>query len=397
MSTAVILVTTYLGYRHDHVQHGGRPRLVRDLARLLRAQGFEVTIAQKGSRDAEIELGGGIRVRKFQVPVRSWTDILFALRTRRLVEAADLCVYASCEDGYPFFARRSIGIQHGIWWDKPDGSPLKRAVTNRIHFARMAALCRKARRVICVDTNLINWLRLHGAAGHAAAAQCEYLPNYFDEDAFPPPPPELIEQRFRGRRLVFLRRFEEARGPLPFVGMCAVLKARGLDFQASMIGWGSQEAAVRARVAGLGLADRIEIGESRFDGVAEALRPAALSVVPTIYSEGSSLSAIESIGMGIPVVASDAGGLGNLIVPGFNGYLVKAQPAALAGAVMQALSSREHYLRLAANCLAMRRAFSLRHWRAQVLRILRETGLVADPPAGGAGSEPEREAVAADG
>ena len=236
MKTTVILVTTYLGYAHDHLQHGGRPRIVRELAYLLREQGFDVTIAQKGSRDAVIELEPGIRVRKFRVPIRAWTDILFALRTRHLVEGADLCIYASCEDGYPFFSTRSIGFQHGIWWDKPDGSPVRRSLINHIHFARMSALCRRTRRVICVDTNVINWLRLYGRHGHAAAAKCVYLPNYF-ADKFAAPTPDLIERRFRKLCLAFPRRFEEPRGALLFVEMCAELRVRGLEFEALMIGW----------------------------------------------------------------------------------------------------------------------------------------------------------------
>jgi glycosyltransferase involved in cell wall biosynthesis len=376
MSTAVILVTTYLSYADDELQHGGRPRIVRELADVLRGLGFHVTIAQKGNRDAVIEVEPGIRVRKFRVPVRAWTDLLFALRTRHLVEAAHLCIYASCEDGYPFFSTRSIGLQHGIWWDKPVGSVARRTLINQIHLVRLLALCRRARRVICVDTNVINWLRLHGKPGHAAAAKCVYVPNYFG-DEFVAPTADLVERRLKKVRLAFPRRFEEARGSLLFVEMCAKLRSRGLEFEASMIGWGSQEPHVRALAAERGLlTDVIRVSRGSFREVPELLRDATLTVIPSIYSEGTSLSAIESLAMGIPVIATDVGGLGNVVIPGFNGYLTKADPGDLAEAVMMALSSREHYTELVANCLQMRSALGVRRWRHRVLDILQEAQLV---------------------
>jgi glycosyltransferase involved in cell wall biosynthesis len=81
------------------------------------------------------------------------------------------------------------------------------------------------------------------------------------------------------------------------------------------------------------------------------------------------------------VVASDVGGLGNLMIPGFNGYVVKADAEQLASAVEAALSDYENYAKLANNCLRMRDTFSRKHWREQIIAILREAGgLCADRP-----------------
>jgi glycosyltransferase involved in cell wall biosynthesis len=371
------MVTTFLGYEHDHLQHGGRPRIVRDLAYILRDLGFTVIIVQKGTQDHTVVLDANITVRKVRVPIRTWADVLFALRTRKVVESADVCCYASCEDGFPFFAKRAFGIQHGISWDKPTGSPLTRIVVNHLQFWRLAALCRAAARVICVDTNVINWLRMYGSAGHRAADKCVYLPNYLDAGMFTEPSRSLIEARFNNRHLIYLRRFEPVRGAVLFVEMCRTLRDRDFGFSASMIGWGSEKPLVLALIERYGLGDAIEVAEADLDAVPDRLRPASVAVVPTIYSEGTSLACIEAIGMGVPVVASDVGGLGNVMIPGFNGYVVKADAVQLANAVQAALCDRETYIRLATNCLRMRDVFSLEHWRERTIAILRESGVLS--------------------
>lgn len=377
--TAVVMVTAYLGYEHDRVQHGGRPRMVRDVAYMLRDLGFSVTIAQKGSQDRIVLLDDKIAVRKYKVPVRSWSDVLFAFRTRDLVKASDVCCYASCEDGFPFFAKRSFGIQHGIWWDKPYGSFVTRILVSQFQFWRLAALCKSAARVVCVDTNVINWLRLHGSAGHKAAEKCTYLPNYLDTAVFPPPSNSLIKARFHSRHLIYVRRFERPRGALLFVEICKLLRDRGFKFSASMIGWGNEKATVSKLIEKYGLKEIIQIAEVHFETVSDVLRTATIAIVPTIYSEGTSLSCIEAIGMGIPVVTTDVGGLGNLVIPGFNGYIVKASAAQLATSVQTALSNLDHYMRLATNCVQMRDMFAFGRWRENVIQILRESGLLRAP------------------
>jgi glycosyltransferase involved in cell wall biosynthesis len=247
-----------------------------------------------------------------------------------------------------------------------------------LQFWRLAALCKSAARVICVDTNVINWLRLYGSIGHKAAEKCTYLPNYFDTAVFTPPTRFLIEARFSGRHLIYVRRFERPRGALLFVEMCKLLRDRGFQFSASMIGWGNEQAAVCALIEKYGLEETIRVAEADFDAVSEILRTAAVAIVPTIYSEGTSLSCIEAIGMGIPVVTTDVGGLGNLVIPGFNGYIVKASADQLATSVEAALSSLDQYMSLATHCIQMRDSFTFGKWRESVIHILRESGLLPE-------------------
>lgn len=88
-------------------------------------------ILQKGPRAAEIRLEPGIVVETVSAPMPIWADVFFAWKTRRAVRGADLCCYATPEDGFPYFSKRGFAIQHGIWWDAPD-PPWKRLLVQQV-------------------------------------------------------------------------------------------------------------------------------------------------------------------------------------------------------------------------------------------------------------------------
>ena len=48
-----------------------------------------------------------------------------------------------------------------------------------------------------------------------------------------------------------------------------------------------------------------------------------ISLIPTLYSEGTSLSCLEAMASGNVVIANRIGGLTDLIINGYNGYLIE--------------------------------------------------------------------------
>ncbi|KAI5916930.1 TIGR03088 family PEP-CTERM/XrtA system glycosyltransferase [Thauera sp. 2A1] len=90
---------------------------------------------------------------------------------------------------------------------------------------------------------------------------------------------------------------------------------------------------VEAEVRASGCADRIWLAGERKD-VPEFMRGLDVFVLPSI-SEGISNTILEAMASGLPVVATDVGGNGELVVAGATGTLVPAaDPAAMADALM---------------------------------------------------------------
>jgi glycosyltransferase involved in cell wall biosynthesis len=104
------------------------------------------------------------------------------------------------------------------------------------------------------------------------------------------------------------------------------------------------------------LADREAPGLVRFHGrmpkpqLHELLRSASVVAVPSRWHENQPMIVLEAMACGVPVVASDLGGLSELVEPGVNGALTAADdPDALAGALTPFLDNPD-------SALAMGRA-----------------------------------------
>ncbi len=355
---------------------GGRPRIVRDLARYFAARGYEVTIIQRGKRNSRIPHERNITVRTVRTPARAWADVLFSSRIREEVQCATVCCYATPEDGFPFESPNAFAIQHGVWWDSPQYSRLKRIAVHAVQRLRNSAMCRRTKAVICVDSNFANILRLGGPEGHRLASRCLYLPNYVDLTAFPAPTPGRLLQRFRSRKLLFLRRLEAPRGAGFFVEVCKLLRDEGVKYTAELCGWGTELQMTEALIAKHRLESHVRLSDGTLEQAAAVADTATISVVPSQWSEGTSLSAIESIAQGIPVIATDVGGLPNVVISGFNGYICPCNTKEFAIQIRELLDNEDEYLRLAHNCLTLRDAFSFERWATELTKHLIERGII---------------------
>jgi glycosyltransferase involved in cell wall biosynthesis len=120
--------------------------------------------------------------------------------------------------------------------------------------------------------------------------------------------------------IVFLGRLHPQKNPVALADI--LLALRPLEPVLTIIGDGECEAALRDRLAQAGVAHQV-----RFLGAlpsAEALpllARARMLVLPS-ESEGLPVAVIEAMHRGVPTVASDVGGVGELIQDGVTGFLV---------------------------------------------------------------------------
>jgi len=102
-------------------------------------------------------------------------------------------------------------------------------------------------------------------------------------------------------------------------------------------------------------------------------RLAAVSALPSRI-EGLSIALLETMALGLPVVASDAGGNPDLITSGETGVLVPPlDPLAWAQALARVLDDREFAARIARNgCQLVRREFTLERATDRTEAVYRE-------------------------
>lgn len=118
--------------------------------------------------------------------------------------------------------------------------------------------------------------------------------------------------------MVMTARFDEPKDHGLLLEALSGLK--DLRWSLELIGDGSRIDFVRERVEALGLKDRVKFWGTRSD-VAEILSRAQLLVLPTKW-EGFPRSILEAMRAGLPVIASDVGGVREAVREGETGRLV---------------------------------------------------------------------------
>jgi L-malate glycosyltransferase len=103
----------------------------------------------------------------------------------------------------------------------------------------------------------------------------------------------------------------------------ASLRSNGIELGLKIVGDGPTRQNIEEQIAELHLQDCVETLGARSD-VAELLAAADIFVLPS-KSEGLPMTIIEAMACGLPVVASDVGGVSELVRPNLSGFLVQAE------------------------------------------------------------------------
>lgn len=305
-------------------------------------------------------------VRVIGVPAssRAFSDPYFNFRAHKLIPSDAPVIYCLVELTYPYLRQRSIAIQHGIWWDG-EFPTWKRFIIEKVNERAL----RQTRAIVCVDTNYINWALGVLPDYASVTAKCHYVPNFVDGDIFQGD--DVVPAAgARALNVLFPRRCEPKRGASLFLESCIKLWGEGRDFRATFCGWGSMQQQITSAVAAHGYADRVQVTDVSFDEMPEAYRQADLVVIPTVRHEGTSLSCVEALYMGKPVLATYIGGLPNLILPGVNGELAPPTVDGIAGSMARLLDDSQLRSRYGESARELAKGFTLKKWSDSLWQVL---------------------------
>jgi glycosyltransferase involved in cell wall biosynthesis len=146
--------------------------------------------------------------------------------------------------------------------------------------------------------------------------------------------------------IVMVARFEAPKDHETLVE--ALGKVQHLRWSLSLVGEGPLQRPVRARVLALGMQGRVQFAGHTVQ-VAEALASAQMFVLSS-RSEAFPRSILEAMRAGLPVVASDVGGVREAVTDGHNGYVVPKQSIeSLAEALERLIGDAGERERMGAN------------------------------------------------
>jgi glycosyltransferase involved in cell wall biosynthesis len=167
--------------------------------------------------------------------------------------------------------------------------------------------------VICPSDFMSRRLKRDGISTH------HILRNFV-----PDPAPPISAEPCTGDSIAFVGMLEPHKGPRTLLEAFVGSRDRQ-GFKLHIIGEGSMRGELNRRVKDFGLANRVSVpGFLPRSEVESIRRSSAAIVVPSEWPENAPLTALESLALGVPVLASDAGGLPEIVGPESGSMIFKA-------------------------------------------------------------------------
>lgn len=353
-----ILTPTFFDFDGNNMFFGGAERYVIELVHLVRELGYDAEVYQCGNSDWQ-RYYYDIRINGLNV---NGDESLLSKKFQGLNRSSVLVIYSPFGLASNKTTVPSIGISHGIYWDSPIHYPAW------IHAAKYAqkviTSIDNCTRVVSVDTNTINWVR---STSLAKARNCVYIPNFVDLNQFQP----VTEGKNDGRLTVlYPRRLYNPRG---FWLISEILPELLHDFPQldfHFVGKAGPQEEHRVQELVKAFKGRVKWYFLPPEEMHIAYQKADIVLIPTLHSEGTSLSCLEALASGNAVIATNVGGLPDLIFNRYNGLLVEPDAVSLQRAL--SLLCEDEHLRqqIQMNGRAVAEVFSIQRWRSEWRRQL---------------------------
>lgn len=365
-----IIYEKYYDFDNHRVLTGGVQTYCTNLIPLLRSLAYECVIYQMGSYESEIDLEYA-KVYSVKVDFRKgWRYNSKKLLERFFTQyndAEDLLLFATdtliCQNK----ASRSLAIQHGICWDIPTHQLFSPKLNSIYAFSKVRSSFEFIRhlnyvkKVVCVDYNFPNWYR---ATTAYEAVPLEVVPNFAEVGDFPQKPEGVVN-------LIFARRFEWYRGTRLFASAARRILDECPQVKVTIAGRGPDEAYLKEQFSDYG--DRVLFTQYIAEESAAVHSDMHIAVIPTVGSEGTSLSLLEAMAAGCAIVCTNVGGMTNIVLDGYNGLMISPDADVLYRSMKQLVENDKLRKQLAQNAYeTVKMAFSFEKWKIRWLQILKE-------------------------
>ncbi|MEM5810043.1 MAG: glycosyltransferase family 4 protein [Candidatus Aenigmatarchaeota archaeon] len=368
---AIIVCPFFLKLDGSDYSIGGSESYFYNLAMLLRYNNFEILILQNGLQPFYKNIDS-IRI----IGCTSIAEKDKILKSE-FNNGSSIVFYSDFFSLTNYIPHPSVVINHGVMRDFTTYNFTNKLVEKIINFkrkydqillaSRILSKMKKVDKVITVDTNFQNWMRIQ-FRWRDFEDKFVYVPNFAN-----PISEDKIFAKINKKkidRVLFARRFTKYRGIFLWVNVVKKLIIKYPAIEFVFCGSGDSE-TIKFLKNEFGNYEAVKIYETPYQMIMEEHYAADIEIIPSLGSEGTSFSAIEAMAAGCAVVATNIGGLGNIIIPEYNGILVQPTEKDLERAVVRLIENPSFARKLGKRAYdVVKVALNKERWEKQIMEIV---------------------------
>lgn len=261
--------------------------------------------------------------------------------------------------------KRSIAIQHGICWDIPRHESFSGFLNSCYTFNRSRHTfktlerIRRVKNLVCVDYNFPNWYRAVSAYEYVPL---HVIPNFSNIPSINNKPTDCIN-------IIFARRLEKYRGTRLFGEAAKLILEKYPFVHVTIAGNGPEKENMKEVLSGHSA--RVSFIEYNSTDSLKIHSNMHIAVIPTVGSEGTSLSLLEAMSSQCAVICSNVGGMTNVVIDGFNGLIIEPNKNDLFDAMSFLIEQKLFRETISANAYeTIKQGFSLKKWQMSWKKLI---------------------------
>lgn len=386
MADAILITNAWFDENRNLVEGGAQIHL-REIAKVLLSQNLSVKVVQKWNKDEIIQQEENFTVEG----CREFFPRLNLFWRKKIDKQAKIIHLNFMSFSFPFASNRFTITCHGVGWDIPIRDlPSEWLHMNKSTFRFKTWLMRKwqtmnfryavrrCNKVLSVDSSLLRIVQ-HEMTDYRH--KIEVIPNFVDTTSFYP-----CQSKLRGKIgldnnetiILYPRNVNLSRGYHILYEIVSNLARQNLRFKFMIAGTSlsiyKQSHYERGLTEKLCQQDLLEyvsfLGSITHEEMNEVYNASDIVIIPSYFSEGTSLSALEAMACGKPVIASNIGGLNDIIIDGYNGFLVRPIAEEFIDKIIYLSQHEEQARKIGSTALQLvGEVYNKERWEKQVVKF----------------------------
>ena len=301
-----------------NVTIGGVQTYITDLCKVLLKLGINVRIVQFASKEFVYEMPNKIKCIGFNINEKKTKKRYQALYDKAVVTRKSenaITLFATDNIIPSKVSGKVLAIQHGIFWDVSRSTErpwIKQILSRVLYTTELKKRIDKVNTLVCVDYNFVNWYRTQ--VDKVKNKVC-IVPNYTKISDVINKPEDVVN-------IIFARRFVHYRGTRVFVDAIKHVLSEYKNVFVTVAGSGPDEQWMKEQLTGFSNVSFVKYDSEDSLAVHASQH---IAVVPSVGSEGTSLSLLEAMSSQCAVICTDVGGMTNIVLDGYNGIMVDAE------------------------------------------------------------------------